>query len=241
MGVREALKHHYHDHRLESCSCGNDDHCQCYFNKIFLGLIFLLVGLLYLAKSFNILPFNLNFNVLNFWPVLIIIIGLFLINRQSKLSLFIGILSAAVFMMVIIFIISYVDSKYDYNFELNTPIVAHIQKVKTTVEGENTIKISNIRGNQLIVSPLTVEGQAKGNWFFEGSFPVKLFDENGQKLGEGVAKAEGEWTTEDFVNFKAQIDFIKASSSKGVLILEKDNPSGDPNNSEKMIIPVNFY
>jgi hypothetical protein len=50
-------------------------------------------------------------------------------------------------------------------------------------------------------------------------------DSNGNELAVHYAQAEGEWMTEDFVPFTAQIEFDKPDTSEGVLILEKNNPS----------------
>ncbi|MCX6384936.1 MAG: hypothetical protein NTV16_10770 [Actinobacteria bacterium] len=44
----------------------------------------------------------------------------------------------------------------------------------------------------------------------------------------------------DFVPFKAQIKFEKPATDTGVLILEKDNPSGLSENDAKIEIPVRF-
>lgn len=90
------------------------------------------------------------------------------------------------------------------------------------------IKVINPQPNQLIQSPLIVEGEARGTWFFEATFPVKLLDSNGNIIASHYAEAQGEWMTEDFVPFIAQIEFEKPQTDTGVLLLEKDNPSGLP-------------
>jgi hypothetical protein len=102
------------------------------------------------------------------------------------------------------------------------------------------IKVTNPLPNQAIQSPLIIEGEARGIWFFEATFPVKLLDANGNIIAAHFAQAQGEWMTEDFVSFKAQIEFEKPASDTGVLVLEKDNPSGLPENDAKIEIPVRF-
>ena len=94
--------------------------------------------------------------------------------------------------------------------------------------------------NQVISSPLLIEGKARGTWFFEASFPIKLFDENNFLLGITVAQALGNWMTEDFVQFSATLPLAVSSTKKGVLILEKDNPSGLPENADELRVPVVF-
>jgi glucose/arabinose dehydrogenase len=91
-----------------------------------------------------------------------------------------------------------------------------------------------------VESPLTVQGRARGFWFFEGSFPVRLEDANGKIIATGIATAQREWMTEDFIPFEAILKFAKPSTSDGTLILEKDNPSGLPEHDASIKIPVQF-
>lgn len=94
--------------------------------------------------------------------------------------------------------------------------------------------------NEIVSSPIIASGQARGFWFFEASFPVKLFDENGALLAVGIAQADGDWMTEDLVPFNVKIEFIAPSSAKGALVFERDNPSGMPENSQEIRIPIRF-
>lgn len=94
--------------------------------------------------------------------------------------------------------------------------------------------------NAAVGSPLAVSGTARGTWFFEASFPIKLVDANGTVLGTGIGQAEGEWMTEEFVPFHATISFAKPTTITGTLILEKDNPSGLPEYDQKIEVPVVF-
>ena len=114
------------------------------------------------------------------------------------------------------------------------------EDIGNELEKQDLIRISTPRPNQTIESPLTITGEARGYWFFEASFPVKLFDGNGNTIASGIAQAEGEWMTEDFVPFKAELTFSQPTTSKGTLVLEKDNPSGLPENADELRVPVNF-
>ncbi len=105
---------------------------------------------------------------------------------------------------------------------------------------KDLIQIANLQSNQAIESPLMIEGQARGYWFFEASFPIKLFDENNNLLGSTVAQAQSDWMTENFVPFRATLEFSPSTTEKGQLILEKDNPSGLPENNDELKIPVTF-
>ncbi|MFH0854088.1 MAG: Gmad2 immunoglobulin-like domain-containing protein [bacterium] len=104
----------------------------------------------------------------------------------------------------------------------------------------NLIRVSSPKSNDIISSPLIVNGEARGIWFFEGSFPVKLFDDNNNLLAIGIARAKGEWMTENFTQFEAEIEFNNLKQGKGVLVLEKDNPSGLPEFDDELKIPIIF-
>ena len=115
-----------------------------------------------------------------------------------------------------------------------------IEDIGNELEKLDLIRVDNPRPNQVIENPLYVTGEARGFWFFEADFPVKLFDDNGFLLGVTPAQASGAWMTEDFVAFKATLLFAVPSTSKGKLVLEKDNPSGLPEHADELIIPIYF-
>ena len=108
------------------------------------------------------------------------------------------------------------------------------------LEKDDLIRVSNPRPNATVTSPLAIEGVARGNWFFETNFPIRLVDASEKELGRAVAQAEGEWMTTEFVPFKATLSFLVPTTQKGTLILEKDNPSGLPEHADELRIPVTF-
>lgn len=88
-------------------------------------------------------------------------------------------------------------------------------------------------------SPTSINGKARGQWFFEASFPIELQDLQGNVLETVVAQAEGEWMTTDFVPFTASLLFTKPSSPmQALLVFKKDNPSGLPEHDDSIKIPV---
>jgi hypothetical protein len=92
-----------------------------------------------------------------------------------------------------------------------------------------------------LTSPLTVKGEARGTWYFEASFPVRVLDANQNVLGTGIAQAQGDWMTEEYVPFTATITFPnQPSGSKGSLVFVKDNPSGLPEHEDSFTVPVTF-
>lgn len=115
------------------------------------------------------------------------------------------------------------------------------ENIGNELEKADLIRIETPRPNQKISSPLTITGQARGTWFFEASFPVVLTDWDGKIIAEGVATAQSDWMTENFVPFKATLEFNRPSyGDNGSLILKKDNPSGLPENDDALEIPILF-
>lgn len=94
--------------------------------------------------------------------------------------------------------------------------------------------------NSIIKSPLTIRGEARGNWYFEASFPAKLYDANGKELLAIPVMAGGEWMTTEFVPFEAVLTFNLPTTDTGTLVLEKDNPSGLPEHADSVTVPVRF-
>lgn len=92
-----------------------------------------------------------------------------------------------------------------------------------------------------VSSPMHIDGRAKGYWFFEASFPIFIVDWDGRIIAQGIAKAKGDWMTEDYVPFEANITFEKPSyGDRGSIILKKDNPSGLPENDGAVELPIIF-
>jgi len=119
-----------------------------------------------------------------------------------------------------------------------------------TVRNDSVI-VASPRSGETITSPYIFRGEAKGMWYFEATFPVKVVDLEGKIIGRGIAHADGDWMTENFVPFSGTIEFaVKAPASatgygaakgeKGEIIFEKDNPSGLPQNAGELRVPVIF-
>jgi len=102
------------------------------------------------------------------------------------------------------------------------------------------IVVSSPASGDIITSPLAIQGKARGYWFFEASFPVRLLDDNGNIVAQGIAETSLNWMTEDFVDFRANLEYNKPATEKGMLVLEKDNPSDMPENDGAVLIPIVF-
>lgn len=92
----------------------------------------------------------------------------------------------------------------------------------------------------MVDGELQIGGQARGTWFFEGSFPAYLLDAELNELAVIPVPAEGEWMTEDFVPFSATLPVVETEATLGYVFLQKDNPSDELRLSCSVIIPVRF-
>lgn len=119
-----------------------------------------------------------------------------------------------------------------------------IRDYKDVVEGGN-LQSSDIlvmlpKTNDSISNPIEVSGMVKGNWFFEGSFPIRIYNEKGALLGLGLAGTKEDWMTENMIPFFASISFENPGSGLGWIRLEKDNPSDIREFDASHDIPVRF-
>ncbi len=90
-------------------------------------------------------------------------------------------------------------------------------------------------------TPISFSGEARGTWFFEGSFPVEVRNITGKTIARSHAEAKGEWMTEEFVRFEGDILLLQQTPAGPLfLVLKKDNPSGDPTRDEEVVIPINY-
>ncbi len=116
-----------------------------------------------------------------------------------------------------------------------------IEDIGNEMEKADLIKVNFPRPNQKIFSPLNIEGEARGFWYFEATFPVVIKDSFDNIIVSGFATAQTDWMTEDFVAFKSQIIFeAPEKGSQGKIILQKDNPSGLPEHDDFLEIPIIF-
>jgi hypothetical protein len=115
-----------------------------------------------------------------------------------------------------------------------------VEDIGNELEKIDLIRISSPRPNDTIQSPIRITGEARGLWFFEASFPAKIYDANGKELGTAIVTATEDWMTEEFVPFEAMMEFKAPTTATGTLVLQKDNPSGLPENDDKLVVPVKF-
>lgn len=114
------------------------------------------------------------------------------------------------------------------------------KKEELPEDKSDLIRVDYPKANNAIASPLEIKGEARGTWFFEADFPIKLYDSKNNLLATGIAQAQGEWMTAEFVPFEAEISFDNPQEGEGVLVLIKDNPSDMPEHDDELRIPIIF-
>ena len=110
-------------------------------------------------------------------------------------------------------------------------------------EKADLIVIESPQPYETISCPFEISGKARGNWYFEAQFPIKLCEGRLFQVcsGELVATAEGEWMTTDFVPFNARLENCSGwKGRKGVLYFKKANASGLPEHDDQLGIPLSF-
>lgn len=93
--------------------------------------------------------------------------------------------------------------------------------------------ISEPAAGTKVKSPLTVRGIVPAGWVFEGTFPIKLVDSSKKLIVQGTAKENtpGSWQTGEDVPFSTILTF-STTAKWGYIVLQKDNPSGNPINDK---------
>ena len=127
-----------------------------------------------------------------------------------------------------------------YPEQCNTPDGKHfVRNVGNVLDLNDRIVNYLPQPGDLVTSPLSIEGEARGTWYFEASFPVRLVDASSKTLAQGPAQALGEWMTTEFVPYRGTLSFTLPTSATGTLILTRDDPSG-MRVPEELRIPIRF-
>lgn len=206
---------------------------------------FILTALVFIIFSLLIADYNKDKN--KFLGIMAIIFligiigGLFINLLFKKFNYFLFLILFSTFLFSIF---SFIPSN------LNKFLMFNNRKIdKSPITYKNQIEIYSPRSNEKIKSPLKISGRARGNWFFEANFPVILTNWDGMIIAESYVQANGDWMTENFVDFKAILEFQSPVfsnvsqdhfSRKGYLIFKKANPTGLAQYDDALEIPIEF-
>ena len=109
---------------------------------------------------------------------------------------------------------------------------------------DEDIRVTAPQPNEEVSFPLTVSGEARGNWFFEAEVNLRLLDNEGKEVAAGFALSQDEdWMTMDFVAFEGEIAEVPEGVTGGTLIIEENNPASPEERGREVWtyeVPVNF-
>lgn len=145
--------------------------------------------------------------------------------------------SGKIFVSVILFLLLGVGAILYQSYINNKNQEVPVKTTDSTVT-EPTIKLDSPKEGEVLDGKVLVKGSAKG-WFFEGSFPARIEDNEGNVIAMVPIQSKGDWMVSDFVSFEQTIEFF-TDTTEGFVILQKDNPSGENNLDEEKKIPVKF-
>jgi hypothetical protein len=92
-----------------------------------------------------------------------------------------------------------------------------------------------------VTSPLVLSGEARGFWFFEKQFTVRLLDDKGKEIATSSARTRGEKMTVDFMPWNSTLTFKTPLAQNGELVFEKANPSGLASQTRTLRLPIIFH
>lgn len=103
----------------------------------------------------------------------------------------------------------------------------------------NAPQITTPKNGDHVKSPLTIKGVVPSGWMFEGVFPLRLVNEDKKIIvqTQGKELTPGSWQSGKPVEFEAILTF-STIAKYGYVVLENDNPSGDPTKTKRVEVPV---
>lgn len=109
------------------------------------------------------------------------------------------------------------------------------------IDGMITVE-SPIQGSSIDPSMETIlSGKAVGNWFFEATAPIGVYNLDGKLLANTYITAQGEWMTTNFVNFTGKISpFLTNGAVSGYIQFSNSNPSDNEGFNRNLKIMVTF-
>jgi len=160
---------------------------------------------------------------------------------NSKTNTFL-LLILIILMVVAISIMSKDKEAYLPMFEDNTKVENNNQAedFNNEVFGNKDDLISfSIEPGQKVSGKMTITGEIKGGYFFEGNILVSILDSNKNVLINGYGTATTDWMTASPVPFTASIDFTGLTQGKAYIEIQNDDPSGGEGGpAKKILIPV---
>jgi hypothetical protein len=138
-----------------------------------------------------------------------------------------------IFIVLVIIVVIWISTLFSDAFENNIDI-------KPT-DQSNVILVSTPIKNSEVDSPLKVAGRARSDWFYEGTFPIFVYDSYDNLIAESHVSAQGDLVNDEFVKFVGDVQFSNyIKGANGTLVLRKNFAPGATVYDEHISIPVIF-
>lgn len=152
------------------------------------------------------------------------------------------------FLTVLIVGLAYISQNKELccNYELCSNILNICDDIKSDeVQGAqlesnkgDMLVLDNIKDGDTVEVTYKIEGSALGSWYYEGVFPARVLNQQGEAIGTVMANASSDWMTEGMVPFTCVLDVDLEQESIVVIRFDKGNPSGLPDNEDSAKITV---
>ncbi len=161
----------------------------------------------------------------------------------KNIVLIFSILILSIFLVGLAYIFKNKDicCKYELCKQLTTICVEEEKEPEEESEKGDTIYLEEVKSGDVLSVEDEILGRAPSNWYFEGTFPVRIFNQQGEEIAVLFAVATQEWTQEGYVPFSLELhsNLIDLKEESVVVIqFEKDNPSGLEENADYLKITV---
>lgn len=137
--------------------------------------------------------------------------------------------------MLVVLAVIYAGYVFLVKKVVNEGVQVDTQSNNSPVYYKDLLRVDSPLPGSKVNNSIIIRGAARGNWYFEASFPVQVVDAEGRVLAQGIAEAQSNWMTTDYVPFIANLQIGKILIAPGAplrIILTKDNPSGLPENDD---------
>ncbi len=98
--------------------------------------------------------------------------------------------------------------------------------------------LDNIKDGDTVDEGFQIKGRVSGEWFFEGTFPVRVLNTQGEIIESLIAASEGGWMTSNLVDFTFTLDLDLDKESIVKIVFEKSNASNLVENDDSASITV---
>jgi len=92
--------------------------------------------------------------------------------------------------------------------------------------------------NARVASPLTVNGAAPEEWFFDDQFDVILLGDDGTVYGQSQARGAGDWSGQGPKPFAAEFAFTVSADTPAAIVLQERSAEDAENEPLEVRIPV---